>query len=377
MKYKALFFGDVYISNVPNSLVTDDLLEVIKGHDLVCCNFEAPVFTESSQPISKVGTHMKQSVAAAQLIKESGFNVINLANNHIYDYGHESLKKTLHTFKDQITVGAGLDFHSAYQLKIKEFKDFSIGFLSFCESEFGALIDWNCNRGGYAWVNHALVDNLIEQAKNKVSILIIQVHAGVEEIKIPLPEWRERYRKLILAGADAVIAHHPHVPQGWELYREKPIFYSLGNFYFDLETSEPLWNHGYGVSLTFDGSSLSEFQIIPIERSNGIVRICTDKSYSLYLQELAALLESNRYAELVNQIVLSLWNERYKSYYKTALNSVEDLSWKRILKILLKFLLIRKNRNDYLLLLHNIRIESHRWTVERALSLLEEDLNKV
>lgn len=374
MQHKALFFGDICINEVPEFLVGEDLLEIIKEHDLVSCNFEAPIITDDSQPIQKIGCHINQSIAAAELVKQSGFNVINLANNHVYDYGIGSLKQTLSVFEEQITVGAGLDFLSAYQLKTRNLGDLVIGFLSFCEAEFGALTEERLNRGGYAWVNHFMVDQWVKDAKKQVDILVVQVHAGVEEIEIPLPEWRERYKKLIHAGSDVVIAHHPHVPQGWEIYDGKPIFYSLGNFYFDLENSEPLWNRGYGVSLLFQDKSLVDFTVLPIERTGQLVRICTDKSYTLYLQGLSDLISSDKYYETVNSVVLSLWEDRYKPYYKTALNSVEGLPWQIMFKKFIKSFFSKKNKGNYLFLLHNLRIESHRWTVERALSLLEEDL---
>ena len=55
-------------------------------------------------------------------------------------------------------------------------------------------------------------------------------HAGLEKVNYPLPEFREQYKRFIDYGADAIIAHHPHVVQGWEYYNNKLIAYSLGNF---------------------------------------------------------------------------------------------------------------------------------------------------
>lgn len=58
-------------------------------------------------------------------------------------------------------------------------------------------------------------------------------HAGLEDEDIPLPEWRERYRELIDVGCDVIIGGHTHMVQGCEIFKEKLICYSLGNFVFE------------------------------------------------------------------------------------------------------------------------------------------------
>jgi poly-gamma-glutamate capsule biosynthesis protein CapA/YwtB (metallophosphatase superfamily) len=60
-------------------------------------------------------------------------------------------------------------------------------------------------------------------------------HAGVENIKFPIKEWRDRYKRFCDVGVDVVIGHHPHVPQGYEKQNKSMIFYSLGNFILILQ----------------------------------------------------------------------------------------------------------------------------------------------
>jgi poly-gamma-glutamate synthesis protein (capsule biosynthesis protein) len=112
-------------------------------------------------------------------------------------------------------VGAGQNFRKAYMLKTIEIKGFKVGFLAFCESEFGAYTNKESQKYGYAWINHDLVDEIIKRNRSKVDILILSSHAGVEEMPLPLPEWRSRYKELCDLGVDIIIGHHPHVPQGW------------------------------------------------------------------------------------------------------------------------------------------------------------------
>ena len=95
-------------------------------------------------------------------------------------------------------------------------------------------------------------------------MLIVQVHAGVELLDVPIPEWRAKYRQLIDLGADVVIAHHPHVMQGIEEYKGKLICYSLGNFYFDYPSNHPQWNTGAMLTLDFQHKQRVgyDFQVI-------------------------------------------------------------------------------------------------------------------
>jgi poly-gamma-glutamate synthesis protein (capsule biosynthesis protein) len=74
--------------------------------------------------------------------------------------------------------------------------------------------------------------NQIKDMKNDVDILLLSIHWGVELSTTPRKAEIDLARKLIDAGADIIMGHHPHVLQGIEIYKGKPIFYSLGNFVF-------------------------------------------------------------------------------------------------------------------------------------------------
>lgn len=76
------------------------------------------------------------------------------------------------------------------------------------------------------------------------------VHAGAENWDFPLPEIRELYKKYIDWGADVIIGNHPHVAQGWEIYEDKWIFYSLGNFAF--YEGEKARNHEHSLCVSVE-----------------------------------------------------------------------------------------------------------------------------
>jgi hypothetical protein len=382
-KWKAFFAGDVLISQEPETkFVSDDLAAVISEHELVSCNLETQIFSCTFSLFPKAQSpHISMHVDAPELIKEAGFNVVSLATNHMYDFGAKGLKHTLNAFSDITTVGAGLDYESAYKLKVLNIKNTRVGLLSFCEAEHGAIIDESIDDGGFAWINHPSVSFRIIEAKKKVDVLIIQCHAGLERVDLPIPELRRRYREFICLGADAIIGHHPHIPQGWELYRGKPIFYCLGHFYFEYKKKHELWEKGYAVSLMFDGAQLEGYKIIPIEKTVSGVVINNDPDFKKHLDYVCGILDPEVYLDLANKQAIWAWETRYANLYAQAvtflphnktLNNVRNFIRRGVKKVFKNTYVLDKHMINQLKLLHNLKIESHRWSVERALSLLNE-----
>ncbi|MGN6417403.1 MAG: CapA family protein [Pseudobacter sp.] len=375
MRWKAFFGGDLVVHQLPGQdWLSPGLSALLKEHAVRAINFEAPL-KGSGAPIRKAGPHLHQHPEAASLAESAGFNLINLANNHIFDYGAEALDATVQSFKNSLCVGAGRNAGEAYALKQMEVNGLKLGFLSYCEAEFGAITLNHQQSAGYAWINHPSVDASVMEAKKRVDVLLVQCHAGVEEMEIPLPEWRERYRSLIRAGADAVIASHPHVPQGWETYMGKPVFYSLGNFYFDAASDHPLWNKGQAVSLEYEDASLVNVKVLALERKGSQLHLSNDAAFQQYLVQLNTLLEEPAYSTALRSAALQLWDSYYRNYYNIALQGInETVSLTESIKRFVKRLLFAKKAGvNHELLLHNIRIESHRWLVEKA---LEEKLRQ-
>src|SRR4030067_202183 len=136
-----------------------------------------------------------------------------------------------------------------------------------------------------------------------------------------------RYKQVIDLGADIIIGHHPHIPQGWEFYKEKLIFYSLGNFYFDMKSNNPEWNRSFIISLDVENSSIVNYKVIPIFRENEEVYLNNDGTYSEYVNSLQKKLINNDYMQRITEIAVELWNTRYKKYYATAMNGLNSNSF--------------------------------------------------
>ena len=377
MKLKLFACGDIVNFTSKKDFVDNSLKDVIQSCDVSICNFEAPIKTKGMKSIKKVGPHIYQSTNSIEYLKNVGFNIVSLANNHIYDYGQKALENTINEFKNNNIdfVGAGICFDEAYQPKIIEKNGIKIAILSCAENEFGCLYEKQ-NRGGYAWIFHYLIEDNIRKLKTQVDYIILVAHAGVENIDFPIKEWRDRYKRLCDVGVDIIIAHHPHVPQGYEKYNNSMIFYSLGNFYFDTARYENKSDDSYSVILELTKSGLENFEIIYHKKINGQTCLVDKNDVAFSLESLNNLLKDDYYKRN-DSICLELFHRYYYSYYEYALGVLpKNSSIIQVAKYFVKKLFFKNkgidNRN--LMLLHNIRIDSHRFVVQRALSLISEEL---
>ena len=375
MTLKLFACGDIVNLRSKKDFIDEKIKNLIQSSDISICNFEAPIETNNMKAIKKAGPHVYQSKKSIEYLSEAGFNMVSLANNHIYDYGQESLDNTiveLNKYNIDI-IGAGFDFDSAYETKIMDKNGIRIGVIAAAENEFGCLYE-NQNRGGYSWIFHYEIEDNIRKLKDEVDVIVLIAHAGVEEIDFPIKEWRDRYKRLCDIGVDMVIGHHPHVPQGYEKYYNSMIFYSLGNFYFDSAGYENKSDDSYSVLLDFSKNGLKDFEIIYHKKIDGQTCMVKKEEVSFSFYILNGLLENN-YLKRNDEMCIELFHKYYYSYYESALGVLDkDATFIQIVKFMIKKLFF-KNRNldnKKLMLLHNIRIDSHRFVVQRALSLMSE-----
>jgi len=339
--------------------------------DLRCLNFEGAIAL--GEPVTIKGTaYLPQSIDSPAWCEKNGFNVISLANNHMVDYGQEALADTINAFKSSIITGAG-DWEEAYQVKKVELNGLKIGFIALAQCEFGILNDNWSDRSlrGCAWINHSSVNSLIRDVKPGLDYLFIIAHTGVEYCAIPLPEWRDRYKELIDLGADAVIGGHPHVPQGWEVYKDKPIFYSLGNFFFDVNSGKEYWNNGLSVMLRIDKQGNLAYQVINTVKVNDEIRIDTSKQIQDHNELICRkLVDQEEYMTEVNKLCLDLWPS-FEHTMLRALNSERStLKFKNIIKYLLNT--VKGRKVEYRYILNFLRCESARFVMVRAIKILSQ-----
>jgi Bacterial capsule synthesis protein PGA_cap len=198
-------------------------------------------------------------------LKLGHFDVISFASNHCYDLGPDVFMETIDALREQgfAVIGAGRDIAQAREPAVFDRDGARIGFLGYC-SVLRPGYEAGPNKPGaipmrahtlYQQIDYqpgtapkiltfadredlrALIED-IKAAKAKTDFLAVSLHWGIHLVKGVLADYEtEVAHAAIDAGADAVLGHGPHVLKAIEIYREKPIFYSLGNFCFDVPMS--------------------------------------------------------------------------------------------------------------------------------------------
>ncbi|MDI6867741.1 CapA family protein [Methanoculleus sp.] len=362
----------------------DTLVSLIKSADFALVNLEAPT-TLSPTKILKSGPSLRMEPSVLPIIKRIGFNGFTLANNHVMDFGEEGLIDTISGARDLglFTCGAGLNIHDAIQpIVIQRPDGLRIAVFSFCEMEFGVSDE---SIPGSAWISHPSVLLEVKKYTKTVDCIIVVAHGGLEYTPLPPPERQVQLRQFIDAGADVVVGHHPHVPQGCEKYNGGYIFYSTGNFIFDsrdgLRRPETEW--GYMVQLQFDSKGIIGVGLFLTDNEEDTVRLIKDPSQLMaknaYLSELSGITQDqDRYKEYWQELAIRLYYSRYAyvlvfcflpHLFITAYNLFrrcigKDFWYPCKIKCLKRIYV--KN----LAFLNIIRNESHSWTLKRALSII-------
>lgn len=374
MHVKINVVGDFCVESLGNLHCGGLLNKFISEADLNVVNLEAPIYTQDTVPSVKSGPNLFQDENVPAFLENNGFNVVLLANNHIMDYGEKAFSNTVKHFSPQtLLVGAGT-FEEAYCVKVAKINNVKIGFLSISQYEFGMLEDNGVIREvGVAWMLHPCIDELILNAKVICDYLIVLPHAGLEFFELPLPEVRSLYRHFVNIGADAVIGNHPHVPQSWEIYHDRPILYSLGNFCFDKDVKNDLWHYGLiaGLIITEKGVAL-DTKLIYFNKSKSLIEICDNPSVlNLLGKSRKLMLDETAYIETVNKKCLSLY-ATYNQYFE--MGGYCQIGLRKCLGVIRRTILSIFGLRPKLHILpahmiNNLRCETHRWVLSRIYEL--------
>lgn len=365
--------GDFCSKNVSNLKFGRKLDLRLKEGNLNVVNFEAPISIPKCNPSHKSGPHLSQSVESPSFLEKNGFNVISLANNHILDYGEEAAKATIKAFNSSTILGIG-NFHDAYEARYLDVHGIRIGLIAIVQCEFGVHVDESFkNELGVAWMCHPYVDEQIIKARKECDYLIVIPHAGLELFDLPLPELKSLYRHFIDMGADAVIGGHPHVPQCWEIYKEHPIVYSLGNFCFDDNCIDKLWYFGLIAELICkDGHVSLIVELIHYDAKNSIVELSNNAEILVHIEKVNKLFKNEeKYLETVNKHcieMLSTYRElnEMSGYFKPNFKKMFRLILSILKRKILKFPELAFDESHYI---NNIRCEPHRWVQSRIFEL--------
>jgi Bacterial capsule synthesis protein PGA_cap len=206
--------------------------EKLKTYDLRIGNLECVVSTlGSSEP--KTYT-FEAPLAAFGRLRAAGFQIVSVANNHSGDYGKAAFSDMMaHLPTHGITpVGGGANRTEAHRPVIQRIRSTTLGILAYCEIEPNNFAATDTSPG-HAWLDATAMKRDIAATRPLVDFLIVFTHWGVEYVLQENGHQQYLARLAVDAGADLVVGAHPHVIEPYEMYRGKPIIYSLGNFVFD------------------------------------------------------------------------------------------------------------------------------------------------
>jgi len=211
------------------------------SHDFNLANLESPIIKNC--PRGETGTFTFCGDDRFVEVLEKYNFVFNLNNNHILNYGQNGLTQT------QSLLNNIPHFYDDFI--VKNLNDISFGFLGFDFITYPTLD------------KKAVIDK-IKQYNQEVDYLVVSIHWGNEYL--PKAEtWRVNLaHDMVDAGADIIHGHHPHVWQSYEIYQDKPIFYSFGNFIFDQSWS---WetSHSQIATITLSKTKIEEIKFDSIE----------------------------------------------------------------------------------------------------------------
>jgi len=239
-------------------------------YDFIFGNLETPV-TRRGTPYADKAYSFRIRPELAACLRDLKIDAVSIANNHLMDYNVEGMEDTI-SYLDFLNIshaGGGDNLNEARRPAILKFGKTDIYVLAYCNrppKEYYAT-----NRSpGITPINIEIIKDDIATYKARDNIVLVSLHWGIEQTSNPQPGQIRTAHEIIDSGADAIIGHHPHWPQGIEIYNGKPIIYSLGNFI------NGYYNHiemdNMAVALYFRGSSLEQLKILPIAGQNKIIQ---------------------------------------------------------------------------------------------------------
>lgn len=309
---------------------------------LVLANLEGPICSDNLPKSNKVGVclHTSQSLQVSchspELVDEQSKHktiqqtnnssrlsfAFSLANNHMMDFRWEGVQQTLEFLRTATAenvgfecagfAGVGEDEESARRPMILQENGHRIAVFSCCERQFGmaSIGVQGCAAKG-VWLYKAIQEI---KATGAAGFVIVSCHAANEFSPWVSPELHDFYHSLIDVGADVVHGHHAHVPQGYEEYRGRPIFYGLGNFVVDWNVWKNNFNQTWSIVVDLKFDKVVTWTVKPylVQRKAGIVSVVPEQSLEVcesYLEHCNAQFTSR-------EMLLACWQESVCRLYQ-------------------------------------------------------------
>jgi poly-gamma-glutamate synthesis protein (capsule biosynthesis protein) len=276
--------GDVMLARGVNKKIIEKgpyyPFEEIRGitgsADIAFCNLESAISPRATGNFKNNRFCLKPKHAKG--LSFAGFDVVSLANNHMFDCEKKGILSTIEFLREEKIklTGAGKTPAQALRPAIFNLKNTRIGFLAYNAYP----MDWivlKKDQPAIAFYDSSRAIKAIEKLKKKADVVIVSLHWGDEYHKRPNSRQVRIAHQLIDAGADLILGHHPHVLQPIEEYNDGVIVYSLGNFVFDQRRKETRKSIIFKAKLSREG--VSEYSTLPVQIEDSrpqVVSLSTD-----------------------------------------------------------------------------------------------------
>lgn len=257
--------------------IDPQLIARMQAADLMCLNLEC-CLSDEGEPMAGKAYTFRGDPAHVQILEELGVDLVNLANNHVFDYGEDAFLDMLSILDGEGLpyVGAGADAGEAKEPWYGTFDGRTVAVVSATRAEKYILTpEAGADMPGVfrCYDTEALLE-MVEEADRNADFVIAYIHWGTEYSEELEDVQVEGARALAKAGADVVLGAHPHCLQGAEFVDRTPVFYSLGNYWFNEKNLDTvlLELHFYGN----DEEQHLEITPVPARQEGYVTRLLTE-----------------------------------------------------------------------------------------------------
>lgn len=246
---------------------------LLRGVDVVFANLEGPV---GENPLEFGSDKLRFAFLPPVLtgVTWSKINLLSLVNNHVTDMGAEGLQET-RDWLDKYQISYIDNILYSYQDKPN----------SYFSTEHSVFLAFNRVLPFVHREEEIVKEIRAAKIDNPSKFVIVSIHWGEEYQLKSSPAQRELAQRMITAGADIIVGHHPHVVQEIELIQGKPVFYSLGNFIFD-QQNIPETQEGLMVGLAVEPDRAT-FYLFPIQHHLGQPMLMSQSAAKKFLMGVA------------------------------------------------------------------------------------------
>ena len=355
--------GDFYsdTSSPDENYFPKEILDLFHKSDLNIVNLECPVVDDRDKKILKSGPHLSGSPHTFSYLRQLNTSLVTLATNHLMDFGPEGLLYTLKLCKENSIsyVGAGLSREEAQRPFVFESHNTKISVLNFAENE------WSTATGNKPGANPLNIFENVRQIRSAREIsdfVLVIIHGGHEQYHLPNPRMVSQYRFYAENGASAVVGHHPHCISGFEVHKDIPIFYSLGNFLFTWKSVRESWYIGLILNLRIGKDTKAEWDLIPVQQARNTFTLTLPDG----IERQNVMSDVDKFSTIISdeKLLSDNWErfvEKWSDEKIDLCSPVQLFGNRRIINAFRKTGLNRffRRKDHYANILNNIRCESH------------------